>query len=141
MHKASFMRAGGVALAIIAAFAVGCGDDSNPPPTAPGIQPQIINSVDNFQFQITAVDNHTGSLNYYWKNTGTQADINQSCAVGAGTVTLTLLDGSGTQVYSQTLSQNGTFASATGTSGTWRVRVTMTGTSGDLNFRLDKRTP
>lgn len=140
MHRASFTRAGGVALAIIAALAVGCGDDSNPP-TAPGIQPQIINSVDNFQFQITAVDNHTGALTYWWQNTGTQADINQSCAVASGTVTLTLLDGSGTQVYSKTLSENGTFASASGASGTWRVRVSMTGTSGDLNFRLDKRTP
>ncbi|HET6350342.1 MAG TPA: hypothetical protein VFH88_14800 [Candidatus Krumholzibacteria bacterium] len=140
MHKASFTRTGCVALAIIAVLVVGCGSDSNTP-TAPGIQPQIINSVDNFQFQVTAVDNHTGTLTYWWPNTGAQANINQSCSIASGTVTLTLLDGSGTQVYSQALSQNGTFASVPGASGTWRVSVIMSGATGDLNFRLDKSTP
>lgn len=141
MHKKSFARTGGVALAIIAVLSVGCGDSSSPPPTAPGIQPQIINTVDNFQFQVTAVDNHTGALTYWWSNTGTQADINQSCSIASGNVTLTLFDGSGAQVYSEALSQNGTFVSAAGASGTWRVVVGMSGATGDLNFRLDKRTP
>lgn len=141
MHKASFTKTGGVALAIIAALAVGCGKSSSPSPTAPGIQPQVINSADNFQFQVTSVDNQTTALTYYWTNTGTQATINQSCAIASGAVTLTLRDGSGTQVYSQALDQNGTFVSATGKSGTWRVTVAMASASGDLNFRLDKSTP
>jgi hypothetical protein len=107
----------------------------------PGIQPEIINSVDNFQFQVTAVKNYSGTLNYTWSNTGPAADVNQSCAISSGTVTLTLIDDSGAEVYAKDLSQGGSYASATGTAGTWHIRVTMRGASGDLNFRTDKRTP
>ena len=124
---------------LVSGLLVGCGSD--PQPVAPGIQPEIINSVDNFQFQITPVDNYTGPLTYMWANTGPAADVNQSCAVGNGTVTLTLIDGTGQQVYTRDLAQGGSYASSTGTSGTWRIRVTMTRVSGDLNFRVDKRTP
>ena len=139
MHRTSILVRCAI-LTIVAALFAACGSDTVPP-TAPGIQPQIINSVDNFQFQVTALKNYSGTLNYRWSNTGLSADVNQSCAVSAGTVTLTLLDQGGQEVYSRDLSQNGTFASATGTSGSWRIRVTMSNASGDLNFRADKRTP
>jgi hypothetical protein len=124
---------------VIPALLAACGDD--PQPVAPGIQPEIINSVDNFQFQVTAVDNYSGALTYYWSNTGQAATVNQSCAVSGGTVTLTLLDDAGQSVYTKDLSQNGSYPSATGTSGSWRVRVVMSGVTGDLNFRVDKATP
>ena len=129
-------------LALTAALLVACGDSGSPAtPPPPGIQPEIINSTDNFQFQVTAVDNYTGTLTYPWSNTGPAADVNQSCAVASGTVTLTLLDDNNQEVYSKDLTQDGSFASSTGTSGNWRIRVSMWGVSGDLNFRCDKRTP
>ena len=114
-----------------------CGDD--PAPVAPGIQPEIVNSADNFQFQVTAVNNYTGALNYTWTNTGTAADVNQSCAVSGGVVTLVLLDDQGTEVYSKDLSQDGSFVTSVGTSGSWKIRVIMSHASGTLNFRADKR--
>lgn len=126
-------------VALIPVLLTGCGDD--PAPVAPGIQPEIINSVDNFQFQVTAVKNYSGTLTYMWSNTGTAATVDQSCAVSGGTVTLTLLDDAGQSVYTRDLSQNGSYPSSTGTTGSWRVRVTMSGVSGDLNFRVDKATP
>lgn len=117
----------------------GCGDD--PQPVAPGLQPEIINSVDNFQFQVTAVTNYTGILDYPWSNTGAAADVNQSCAVGSGAVVLTLLDDTGAEVYSRDLNQDGSFPSNTGSSGSWTIRVALYKATGDLNFRVDKRTP
>lgn len=128
------------AVVVLAALLSGCGDDAQPP-VAPGIQPEIVNSVDNFQFQVTAVENYSGTLTYYWSNTGPAATVNQSCAVGGGTVALALIDKAGQTVYNGDLTQNGTFPSSAGTSGTWRVRVTMSRVSGDLNFRVDKATP
>ena len=126
-------------LALMTALFVACGDD--PAPTAPGIQPEIINAVDNFQFQVTAVKNYTGILDYPWSNTGAAADVNQSCAVGSGAVALTLLDDTGAEVYSRDLNQDGSFPSNTGTSGSWTIRVALYQATGDLNFRVDKRTP
>jgi hypothetical protein len=41
-------------------------------------------------------------------------------------------------VYSRSLSDNGTFTSAAGTTGTWTIRVVFSGTSGTINFRSDK---
>lgn len=139
MQKQMMARAFCVVALLASGLLAGCGDD--PQPVAPGIQPEIINAVDNFQFQVTAVKNYSGTLTYMWSNTGPAADVNQSCAVAGGTITLALIDGSGQQVYTHDLAQDGSYASSTGTSGTWRIRVTMSGVSGDLNFRVDKRTP
>lgn len=139
MRKSSIDRALCTGLALLATLFVACGDEPAQP--TPGIQPEIVNSVDNFQFQVTAVENYTGTLNYNWSNTGSAADVNQACAVSAGTVTLTIFDEGWNTVYTRDLSQNGSYASSTGTSGNWRIRVSMTGATGDLNFRADKRTP
>ncbi len=108
--------------------------------TAPGINPEINSAADNFQFQVTAVTNYSGTLSYSWVNNGTSASINQATTITAGDVTLQLLDASGHQVYSQSLTANGTFISNAGTAGTWTVRVVFANASGTLNFRVQKRT-
>lgn len=118
---------------------LGCSKDDTP--MSPGIQPEIINNVDNFQFQVTAMSNYSGSLEYAWSNTGLMAVVDQACAVSAGTATLLLLDDSGTEVYSKDLSQGGSYTSAAGTSGAWTIKVVLSNTTGTLNFRVDKATP
>jgi hypothetical protein len=140
MRRLSINRVLYAGLALVASLSIACGDEPAQPAT-PGIQPEIINAVDNFQFQVTAVENYSGTLRYNWTNTGQEANVDQSCAVTAGTVTLTLIDDTGVEVYSHDLSQGGSFASAAGTSGSWRIRVSMSNVSGNLNFRCDKRTP
>ena len=45
----------------------GCGDD----PTAPGIEPQITNLSDAFSYQVSSIQNFTGTYSYTWQNTGT----------------------------------------------------------------------
>lgn len=142
MQNARIRRTYGATAVLAGLLIAACGsDNTSSPTTPPGIQPEIINATDNFQFQVTAVENYSGTLTYNWNNTGDAADINQSCAVTGGTVTLTLLDDAGQEVYQHDLSQDGSFISASGAVGTWRVRVTMWNASGDLNFRVDKRTP
>lgn len=121
-----------VALGLLA----GCKDS----PTSPGIQPEVVNSVDHFSYQISGMQNFTGSMSYSWQNTGTQATINQACAVGGGAATLFVLDGNGTEVYSRGLQENGTFTTAAGVAGSWRIRVQYDGTSATVNFRADKTT-
>ena len=129
-------------IAIAGAFAAcvtlsGCGSS---PPIAPGIQPQIANLTDDFSYQVSSVTNFSGSAPYSWQNTGISANINQSTTVTSGAMTLTITDANGTQVYSRSLSDNGTFVTADGVAGTWQIRITYSGASGTVNFRAQKKT-
>jgi len=114
-----------------------CGGESPAGPLSP-FQPQINNAPDNFQFQATGVTNVTWTQDYVWSNSGTQATINQSTTVTSGGATVTVFDAAGTQVYSQSLSANGTFTTGTGVTGNWTVRVTLTQYDGTMNFRVQK---
>jgi hypothetical protein len=117
----------------------GCG--GNPPTApAPGIQPQIVNTADDFSYQISNVSGFTGSATYWWQNTGVSANINQATTVTSGTMVLTVRDANGTQVYSRSLADNGTFVTADGVAGTWSIQVSYDSASGTVNFRSQKKT-
>ena len=118
-----------------AAFIAACGGGDA---TAPRYQPQVSNVANNFAFQVTALDKVTDDLQYLWQNDGSSANVTQSPSTLSGTVTLIILDASGTQVYSRSLAENGTFATSTGTSGKWTVKVHFSQTSGAVNFRIQK---
>lgn len=53
-----------------------------------------------------------------------------------GSAALQVLDAAGTQVYSRSLTDNGTFETNAGTAGGWRVRVALTNARGTVNFRV-----
>jgi len=124
------------ALLVLLAAISACGGGSNP--IAPQFQPEVINNVDSFSFQVTGVQNASSTLNYSWQNSGTTATVNQSASISGGSATLVILDAGGTQVYSRSLSQNGTFVTTAGTTGLWTIRVVFSGTNGTVNFRSDK---
>jgi len=116
--------------------AAGCGSD----PVSPGIQPEISNLADNFQYQVTDIRSYTHMDSYSWQNTGTTANVDQSATVTAGAASLIVLDANGTPVYSRSLAENGSFTSAAGTTGTWTIRVTYQDASATVNFRVQKTT-
>ena len=101
-------------------------------------QPQISNATDNFQLQATGVVGVTSTQTYSWSNTGTRGTINHSTTTTAGTALVTIRDGAGTVVYSKALVPSLNEATATGTTGTWTIVLTMTMYSGTLNFRVQK---
>jgi hypothetical protein len=107
-------------------------------PLAP-YQPQINSIADDFQFQATGVTNLTWSYDYRWSNTGDSATVNQATTANGGTAVLTIRDATGTQVYSQSLTANGTFGMVKGIHGSWYVRVQFTNYSGTVNFRVQKQ--
>ncbi|HEX6558347.1 MAG TPA: hypothetical protein VF021_02775 [Longimicrobiales bacterium] len=115
-------------------LAAACSDS-----TGPGIQPEINNIADNFEFQVTAITNYSGTLQYTWSNTGTSANVNQSTVFTAGSARLVITDASGAEVYNRSLADNGTFITTTGQAGAWKVRVVFTGASTTANFRVQKR--
>ncbi|MBI5836455.1 MAG: hypothetical protein HZB25_04335 [Candidatus Eisenbacteria bacterium] len=106
---------------------------------SPGIQPQVHNNTDSFEYQVSNVKGYTGVLEYAWTVTGPVAVVNQATSVTGGTMTLTLLH-DGRQVYSRSLAENGTFETTADTAGTWTIRVTYQDASGTVNFRVQKKT-
>lgn len=124
-----------IAPAVLAALLAACSDG-----TSPGIQPEINNLPDTFQYQVTAMQNYTHSDSYDWQNTGTQANVDQSTTVTGGTATLVILDADGTQVYERSLAENGSFTSTAGSAGTWTVTVVYADADATVNFRVQKRT-
>lgn len=125
-----------VSVAAVVALAAACGNSTGP--LAP-FQPQINNITDDFQFQATGVTNVTWTYNYTWLNSGDSATVNQATTVTAGSAVLTISDSTGTQLYSQSLSANGTFGMTKGIHGHWKVKVQFTNYSGTVNFRIQKQ--
>jgi len=122
-------------LLIAGAVAGACGDGN---PIGPSNQPEIANNRDNFQFQASNLRGTTQTLNYTWENTGTTANVNQSGQISSGTARLTLRDASGTEVYNRALTETGTFMTAAGATGNWRIEVRLENVTGTLNFRVQK---
>lgn len=121
------------------AFVVACGDSPTAPP---GIQPQITNLTDAFSYQITSLDNVTGTYDYAWQNTGTLAKVTHASNAGAtGTATVTLKDANGTEVYSGALATSGEpISSPAGVAGAWTITVTYVGYSNaQVNFGVVKQ--
>lgn len=104
----------------------------------PENQLEVTNVADNFQWQVTALDKVTQTLTYGWTMTGTTANVNQASVLSGGTALLTVTDADGTEVYSSSLTQNGTFTTTAGTAGAWTITVTLEKATGTLNFRVQK---
>lgn len=122
---------------VVAALTLlGCGNSNGP--LAP-YEPQINNVTDNFQFQASNVSDITWTYTYTWLNTGDSATVNQATTVTGGSAMLTIVDSTGAQLYSQSLSANGTFGMAKGVHGHWTVQVQFLNYSGTVNFRVQKQ--
>jgi hypothetical protein len=115
-----------------------CGSNTNPTDPLAQFQPQISNSPDDFQFQATAIENVSATVNYSWSNTGSQGTVNHSSTVDSGTATLYIYDANDTLVYSNGLAASLNEPTQSGLTGNWRVRVVLTNCYGTLNFRVQK---
>jgi len=127
-----------VAVAALALVA-GCGDGPTAPP---GIQPQITNLTDAFSYQVSAIQNFTGTNNYTWQNTGTLAQISHASDAGAtGTATVVVKDAAGAQVYSGQLTSSGQpVSSPAGVAGAWTISVVYSNYSNtQVNFAVSKQ--
>ena len=120
---------------VCAVLTISCGGSN---PIGPSNQPEVANNRDNFQFQASNLMRTTQTLSYTWENTGTSANVNQSGQMSGGTAVLTIRTPAGVEVYNRDLSTTGTFATATGAAGNWRIDVRLDNVTGTLNFRVQK---
>ena len=134
MRRPSTYLFSAAALALLL-FTAGC-DDS---PTAPGIEPQVVNNTDAFSYQVSDLAGVTGVYDYTWQNTGTLAKITHaSDAGGTGSATVTIRDDAGTQVYSGAFDTTGEIVtSPAGVAGAWTITVTYSNyTNTQVNFAV-----
>ena len=138
MKKSYLLQRVVLGLAAVVLFGAACSDSPVAAPLAP-FEPQINNIADNFEFQATGVTDVTWTYTYSWSNSGTSASVDQSTTIAAGTAVVTVYDALGTQVYTQSLSANGTFDTSSGVAGTWTIKVAFVNYDGTVNFRLQKK--
>ena len=122
---------------LIAIAMAGCSDSPTPPP-APGIEPEIINIIDSFEYQVQSVSNYSQTASYTWHNTSPMAAVDHSSTITGGGGTLIVLDADGAEVYSGPLADSGSTETLAGTAGDWTVRIVYASFSGTVNFRVQK---
>lgn len=129
-----------LAALVLVSLSVACGGGGGSTPIQPAYQPQIVNITDSFSLQLTDVADGSGTLVYGWKNTGTAASINRSCAITAGTVSLTVKDSAGTTVYTGALNgMSGSVLTGVGVAGTWTIQTDFAHATGTINFSAQKK--
>jgi hypothetical protein len=136
MQSRDVRRALGSVAMILALLAAGaCGGGSL---LGPDNQVEILNEVDTFEWQATAMQNIKQTLIYSWQNTGTTANVNISSSVTAGRAVLEIRDALGTTLFGRSLAGDGTYTTPEATSGTWSIIVRLDGVDGAINFRVEK---
>ena len=138
LHHATRRAAKRTCNALLTAIALaGCGSSNL---IGPENQLEVTNAADNFEFQVSNMDNVSQSLSYLWENTGNQATIDISQAMTAGSAVLTIRDDAGTIVHQEDLRNDNDTDTAVGVAGNWSIDLQLNGASGTLNFRVQRRT-
>jgi hypothetical protein len=106
----------------------------------PDNQLEVTAATDNFQFQVSNMDNISQTLSYNWENTGTQATIDISQAITSGSAILTIRDADGTVVHEEDIADDNDTDTSVGVAGTWVIEVRIQSASGTFNFRVQKKT-
>ena len=125
-------------LPFLLAFAVasGCGTNG----IGPENQLEEQNAPDNFEFQVSALDNVTDTRSYTWQNSGTAATIDISQSITAGSAMLTIRDADGTVMYEEDVAQDNDTSTPDGVAGAWTIEIDMEGVTGTFNFRVQTST-
>lgn len=121
-------------IALAALTAPGC--DDNP---VSSYEPIVSNEADNFHLVVKDADGVDTTVYYFWSMSGTTANVDQTSDIKGGSVSIIVDDNDRVVVYSTDLSGTGSFTTLTGTSGTWRIRVTLKDFSGLFDFRLQRK--
>ena len=128
------------------ALPIACGGDNL---IGPENEPAVTNVADDFQFQVTALDQVTETLTYSWENTGTSASVDYSYRLTGGSVTVYGRDTDGHGVFFLSVEcdsvcprvGSSSSNSSTGASGIWTIEVEFLSASGDVSLRVQKRDP
>lgn len=133
-RRSSLTRVGILtACALLSVF--GCTEEDGG--LGPGTVVDVGNTVDEFRWQFTATAGVTRTLTYTWTTTGPVADVIQGGGILTGAATIVIRDAGGTEIYSRSVAEAGTFQTASGTVGDWTVVFTLTDATAITSVRLE----
>lgn len=97
----------------------------------------VTNEADHFRYGGATTGKSTTEV-YDWPNSGAAAQVSWGGG-GSGTLTLTIHDAAGTEVFRRDLGTGGLHErTAAGQPGTWRVTIGFGGYSGGMGLNIDR---
>lgn len=97
----------------------------------------LSNQPDHFSYGGGAAGKSTTEV-YEWQNSGTAAQVSWGGG-GTGSLTLTIHDAAGKEVFQRGLASGGVHErTASGQAGTWRITLAFGGYNGGMGLNVDK---
>ena len=96
----------------------------------------VMNQPGTFSLHIGAVQTFSRRLDYKWENSGTKALVRQAASITAGGARLEVRDAEGRLVHEKSLTDVGSFPTADGKPGAWRVTLVLSRATGSVTFEL-----
>ena len=96
----------------------------------------VMNEPAQFSLHIGAIENFSQRLRYQWGNPMTKATVRQASTIKDGHARIEVRDGSGIIVHSKSLAEQGSFLTAEGKPGVWRISVILNGATGSVTFEV-----
>jgi hypothetical protein len=113
---------------------VGCSD----PNTLESGQVVEVNLLDRFEFEATGLDNVTDTRSRLFTITGTQATVDVTAGITAGSARLQLRDPAGAVVYSEFIEDEVDGLTDSGGPGLWQVDIVLSEVTGEFSFTLER---
>lgn len=121
-------------LTLLLALPLACADS-----TSPNSPETVSNRTDNFRFRLNDVTDLSGTFRYFWKNTGTTAEVNRAVAFSKGLGGIEITDDAGALVFSGPVTETGVTTTDVGQPGDWTVTVLLVRVGGSLDFTVTKK--
>lgn len=125
--------------ALLLAVALGAACSDPIATIGPDNSPVLYLQPDTLNYQAQDLENIHQTLKWYWTNNGTGAQIVHNSLVPHGTTYLKLTDPTGLVVYDlniQLIYAETQETDAGGVPGVWTVELSMSGTTGKLDFSI-----
>lgn len=120
--------------ALALALVTACGSDNA---VGPQYQPQVVNNPNvAFSFQATGLQGVSDVVSYTWSVSSGSIIIHPATSTTSGSITLSIKDATGAQIYNGTVPPSGDITPPTGAAGSWQVKVTLANYTGTINFAL-----
>jgi hypothetical protein len=99
----------------------------------------VTNLPDSFEMHVGTLESFSNTFTYQWTTTGTKATVRQASSIQEGDGLLEIKDPTGLQVHDKNLHEVGTFITAEGKPGVWKIKVTLQKATGSVTFLVAKR--
>jgi len=96
----------------------------------------VMNEPGIFSLRIGSLENISHRRRYEWINAMGQATVRQASNVKSGVARIEVRDAAGIIVHSKSLSQKGSFVTATGKPGVWMILLVLDHATGSVMFEV-----